>query len=238
MILAGRVALVAGATGRIGTPLAGALEAAGARVARHGRGPGAAFRADLTVPGQAAALWRQVSAALGPPDILVNLVHPQFLPGALETQDWRAAWLPQISGGLGPAVGLMQAALPCMAARGFGRIVHVSGGLSARAARGCGPYSAAKAALNMLARTAALEYGDRGVTVNVVAPGEVRTDLAPATEHPASYAGVNAAQRAVQAVPGTAHPADVAQAVLAFVDPAARFLTGQIMFVSGGQVMP
>jgi 3-oxoacyl-[acyl-carrier protein] reductase len=237
MRLAGRVALVAGATGRIGGPVADALAAEGACVARHGRCARAAFRADLSVAGAADALWRQVTESLGPPDILVNLVHPQFAPAPLESQSWDEAWLPQLVGGLKPAVALMRTALPKMAARGFGRVVHISGGLSTRAARGCAPYAAAKAALNMLARTAALEFGASGITVNIVAPGEVRPAAATATDHPAAYAEVNAGQRAAQAVPGTARPADVAHAVLAFVDPAARFLTGQVMFVNGGQVM-
>lgn len=236
MRLAGQVALVAGATGRIGGAVVAALRAEGAAVVPHGRraAPGV-LAADLSMPGAAAALVAEAAARHGPPLLLVNLVHSPFVPRPLLEGGWEEQWLPGLLHGLRPAVELTRAALPAMVAARFGRIVHVSGGLSARPARGCAAYSSAKAALNMLARSTALEHGADGVTANVVAPGEVRG--ADEAGDP-SYEGVNAMQRAVQAVPGAARPEEVATAVLAFLDPASRFLTGQVLYVNGGQVMP
>jgi len=236
MRMAGQVALVAGATGRIGAAVVAALRAEGAAVVPHGRrGAPGALAADLSLPGAAAALVAATTARHGPPLLLVNLVHPPFSPRPLLEGGWEEQWLPGLLNGLRPAVELTRAVLPAMRDARFGRIVHVSGGLSARPAPGCAAYSAAKAALNMLARSTALEHGAEGVTCNVVAPGEVREADAAGD---ADFAAVNAMQRAAQAVPGTALPEEVAQAVLAFLDPAARFLTGQVLYVNGGQVMP
>jgi 3-oxoacyl-[acyl-carrier protein] reductase len=227
--------LVAGATGAIGGDIANGLRQAGATVALHGRrAREGAFAADLAQPGAAQALIAEVTARHGAPLMLVNLVHAPFVPRAVKDADWETDWLPHFTHGFLPALALTQAMLPAMIAAGFGRIVHVSGGLSTRPARGYAGYSCTKAALNMLARCTALEHGADGVTVNVVAPGEVRT---AAPTDPA-HAGVNAAQQAVQAIPGVATPADVAAAIIGFLDPAARFVTGQVVFVNGGQVMP
>jgi len=236
MMLDGQVALVAGATGVIGSAVVAALRRAGATVATHGRRTcEGVFSADLTEPDAAGKLVRAVTARHGAPSILVNLVHPRFTPAPLLDGDWAAHWLPNFTGGLMPALALTQAVVPTMQALRYGRIVHVSGGLSARAARGCAAYSAAKAALNMLARTTALECGSSCITVNIVAPGEVRAQDVP---HDPAYDAVNVGQRATQAMPGIARPDDVAAAILSFVDPSARFVTGQTLFVNGGQVMP
>jgi 3-oxoacyl-[acyl-carrier protein] reductase len=236
MRLVGQVALVAGATGRIGGVVVAALRAEGAVVVPHGRRPApGVLAADLSQPGAAAALVAEAAARHGVPLLLVNLVHSPFSPRPLLEGGWEEQWLPGLVNGLRPAVELTRAVLPGMRSARFGRIVHVSGGLSTRPARGCAAYSAAKSALNTLARSTALEHGAEGVTANVVAPGEVREEDEAGD---AAYAGVNAMQRATQAVPGTARPEEVAQAVLAFLDPAARFLTGQVLYVNGGQVMP
>lgn len=133
---------------------------------------------------------------------------------------------------LGAALSLVQANLPAMKAAHFGRIVLVSTramlGLARRTA-----YASTKAGMLGLARTWALELAPHGITVNVVAPGpiadtEMFHDVIPANS--AKFASV------ANAVPvgrvGT--PADVARAILFFIDPAAAFVTGQTLFVCGG----
>lgn len=132
---------------------------------------------------------------------------------------------------LASAVQLVQACLPSMRARRFGRIVLVS----SRAALGLPTrtcYAATKAGMIGMARTWALELAGDGITVNVVAPGPIRTDMF----YEVIPAGSEREQQLAAAIPvrrlGT--PEDVARAVLFFVDAAADFVTGQVLYVCGG----
>ena len=132
---------------------------------------------------------------------------------------------------LGAAITLVQAVLPAMRAAAFGRVVLIS----SRAALGLPTrtsYSATKAGMIGMARTWALELGPQGVTVNVVAPGPVETDmfhevLPEADPRIAALAASIPVRRLGQ-------PEDVARAVLFFADPGAGFITGQTLFVCGG----
>jgi len=132
---------------------------------------------------------------------------------------------------LGAAVQLVQAALPAMRARRFGRIVL----LSSRAAVGLATrtsYSATKAGMLGMARTWALELAPEGITVNVVAPGPVRTDMF----YDVVPAGSEKERALAAAVPvrRLGEAADVARAVRFFVDPENGFVTGQVLYVCGG----
>jgi len=133
---------------------------------------------------------------------------------------------------LGSAIAIAQAVRPGMRARGFGRIVMISSrgalGLATRSA-----YAATKAGMIGLARTWALELAAEGITVNVVAPGPIRgTEMF----HAVVPADSEREQRLAAAIPvqrlGT--PEDVARAVDFFADPAAGFVTGQVLYVCGG----
>lgn len=132
---------------------------------------------------------------------------------------------------LGCAIQLVQATLPAMRAAQFGRVVL----LSSRAALGLATrtsYSATKAGMLGMARTWALELAPQGITVNVVAPGPIRTDM--------FYDVVDAGsekERALAAsipVKRLGESADVARAVNFFVDPLNSFVTGQVLYVCGG----
>ena len=132
---------------------------------------------------------------------------------------------------LGCAVQLVQAALPAMRARQFGRVVL----LSSRAALGLATrtsYSATKAGMLGMARTWALELAPQGITVNVVAPGPIRTDMF----HDVVAAGSERERALAASMPvrrlGEAD--DVARAVRFFADPANSFITGQVLYVCGG----
>ena len=132
---------------------------------------------------------------------------------------------------LGAALQLTQAFLPSMRERGFGRIVL----LSSRAALGLATrtsYSATKSAMLGLARTWALELGPDGITVNVVAPGPIRTDMF----HDVIAAGSDKERQLAASLPvrrlGEAD--DVARAVAFFTDPRNSFVTGQVLYVCGG----
>ena len=129
------------------------------------------------------------------------------------------------------ALLLVQAALPTMKNAGYGRVVLVSSravlGLPTRTA-----YAATKAAMLGLARTWALELAPRGVTVNVVAPGPIKT----ANFHGVIPEGSPQVDRVIQSIPvkRLGQPDDVARAVMFFADREAGFITGQVLYVCGG----
>jgi 3-oxoacyl-[acyl-carrier protein] reductase len=132
---------------------------------------------------------------------------------------------------LGAAVQLTQAFLPAMRAARFGRVVL----LSSRAALGLATrtaYSATKAGMLGMARTWAMELGADGITVNVVAPGPVRTDMF----YDVVDKGSEKEQKLAASVPvkRLGEPADVARAVCFFADAANGFITGQVLYVCGG----
>lgn len=132
---------------------------------------------------------------------------------------------------LGCAIQLVQATLPAMRAAQFGRVVL----LSSRAALGLATrtsYSATKAGMLGMARTWALELAPQGITVNVVAPGPIRTDMF----HDVVPAGSDKEQALTAAIPvkRLGESADVARAVNFFVDPLNSFVTGQVLYVCGG----
>ncbi len=132
---------------------------------------------------------------------------------------------------LSAAILLTQAALPAMKAAGYGRVVLVSSravlGLPTRTA-----YSATKAGMLGMARTWALELAPQGVTVNVVAPGPIKT----ANFHSIVPEGSAQVERIAQAIPvkRLGQPDDVARAVLFFAHRDAGFVTGQVLYVCGG----
>lgn len=132
---------------------------------------------------------------------------------------------------LGSAIQITQACLPAMQQQQFGRIVLMSSrgalGLPTRTA-----YSATKAGMVGMARTWSLELAVSGITVNVVAPGPIQTDMfydvVPAgSEREANIAKGIPVQRLGRAD-------DVARAVMFFCDPANSFITGQTLYVCGG----
>ncbi|WP_213954136.1 SDR family oxidoreductase [Variovorax sp. dw_954] len=132
---------------------------------------------------------------------------------------------------LGCAIQLVQATLPTMRTQRFGRVVL----LSSRAAVGLATrtsYSATKAGMLGMARTWALELAPEGITVNVVAPGPIRTDMFFDVVQEGSDK-----ERALAAsvpVKRLGESADVARAVSFFADPANSFVTGQVLYVCGG----
>lgn len=132
---------------------------------------------------------------------------------------------------LGAALSIVQATLPAMESAGFGRIVLMSSrgalGLPTRTA-----YSATKAGMVGMARTWALELAPKGITVNVVAPGPIQTDMF----HDVIPAGSEREQNIARGIPvqrlGRAD--DVARAVMFFSHPDNSFVTGQTLYVCGG----
>jgi len=132
---------------------------------------------------------------------------------------------------LGCAIQLVQAALPAMRARRSGRVIL----LSSRAALGAQTrtsYSATKAGMLGMARTWALELAADGITVNVVAPGPIHTDMF----YDVIPAGSEKERQLAASIPvkRVGEPGDVARAVSFFADPGSGFITGQVLYVCGG----
>jgi len=132
---------------------------------------------------------------------------------------------------LGCAVQLVQAALPAMKKAQFGRVILMSsraaGGMATRTS-----YSATKAGMLGMARTWALELAPHGITVNVVAPGPIRTDMF----FDVVPEGSEKEKQLAASIPvkRLGESADVARAVAFFADPANGFVTGQVLYVCGG----
>jgi NAD(P)-dependent dehydrogenase (short-subunit alcohol dehydrogenase family) len=155
-----------------------------------------------------------------------GVIRPALLP-EVQLEDLDAL----VNLHLGSAVLLAQAALPHMQERRFGRILL----LSSRAALGAQTrtsYSATKAGMLGMARTWALELAPQGITVNVVAPGPVHTDMF----YDVIPAGSEREQKLAASIPvgRIGEPEDVARSVSFFIQPEAGFITGQVLYVCGG----
>lgn len=240
----GRVVLVTGAGSGFGRVIARRFADAGARVAVHYRGSidGAenvvraiglaggearAFAADLTREGEAERLVGEVVTAFERLDVLVNNAGSYPLAGLLQMTS--AQWDEVLAANLGGALSCLQAAGRRMAAAGGGAIVNITSIQAFRPAAALAHYSAAKAGLEMLTRSAAVELGPAGVRVNAVAPGLIwREGLETAwPEGVARY-------RAAAPLGRLGQPEDVADACLFLASPAARFVTGTTLVVDGG----
>jgi 3-oxoacyl-[acyl-carrier protein] reductase len=230
-----RVAVVTGGSAGIGLAICEQLLADGVEVVSLARRPCPIEHArlhsvevDLLDRAATAAAAKDVAARFAVTTVVHNagVIRPALLAD-VRLDDLDAL----VELHLGAAVQLVQAALPAMRARRFGRVVL----LSSRAAVGLATrtsYSATKAAMLGMARTWALELAPEGITVNVVAPGPVRTDMF----HDVVPAGSEQERALAAAVPvrRLGEAADVARAVRFFVDPQNGFVTGQVLYVCGG----
>ena len=132
---------------------------------------------------------------------------------------------------LGSALTLLQAVLPAMKARHFGRVMF-NGSRAALGVPTRTAYSATKAGMVGMARTWALELAPHGITVNVVAPGPILTDNFWGIIPKGSDRETELAKRIPVGRLGTVE--DVTNAFLFFCDPASGFVTGQTLYVCGG----
>jgi NAD(P)-dependent dehydrogenase (short-subunit alcohol dehydrogenase family) len=243
--LQGRVALVAGGSGPIGAAVAQALHGVGAAVAVHYRSQreraeaiaeqcdGLAVAADLTDAGNVEALVGRVERELGAVVVMVNAAHAADQAPAPVAQ-LEVAELERQLGGLRAHHLLCRAVLPGMRRAGFGRIVYLAGALMARPSAGFGAYAAAKAAASALTRYVALEEGRYGITANVVAPGRVAQPGEPEPDDPTLRA---LSARLVERMAFERFPCaeEVAGTVLALTLPTLSALTGQVLWVTGGE---
>ena len=201
------------------------------------------IRADVTDLDDVKSMIAQVEGALGPVDVLLNsaavLDDKLFLESS--PQDWDRMLKVCLYG----PMNVLHAVLPGMVQRGFGRIICMASDSARVGQARLSYYAAAKAGVIALVKSVAQEVGPNGVTLNIVSPGATNTEMRQAREEgmKASMGDEKYARR-VQSVlkmyptRRIGEPDDIASAVLYLASAQASWVTGQILSVNGGFVMP
>lgn len=246
-----QVVLVTGGARGLGVAIVRALHREGARVViNYHRSKEAAdqlaaelgervvaCQADVTDPDHVERMFSEAREKMGQPILsVVNNALPEFRFDGdarkdLEAIDWSAFQL-QLEGAARGALNTLQAALPAMREHRFGRIVNVGTDLFQSPVVPYHDYIASKGALLALTRTTAQELGPDGITVNMVSGGLLRTTDASAATPEAVFdfiAGVTPLRRVTTTE-------EFADAVLFFLSPWSRAVSGQNLLVDGGLV--
>jgi peroxisomal 2,4-dienoyl-CoA reductase len=252
-LLAGRVAVVTGGGTGIGLGIASCLAAAGATVAIASRKPehlAAAAEAlqnqgaqvstvetNVREPEAVGRMVERVRERHGRLDILVNNAAGNFYaPSAtLSANAWRAVVETDLYG----TFHCCQAVYPVMKAQGGGRIVSISMTLHYRGWPLMAHATAAKAGIDALTRTLALEWAPDRITVNAVAPGPIPTEGVRKAFTPPGGGAVNAPAMddyAARSIPAGrwGAPEDIGNMVVYLASPAGEWITGSIFVVDGG----
>ncbi len=244
--LAGKVALVTGASRGIGRAIALAFADAGADLAISSRKQPAldevaaeiralgrralAVAAHNREPDDLRMLMEKVKAEYGRLDILVNNAATNPVMAPLVETDERA-FDTIMNTNLKGYFLLSQMAAKMMIEQGGGNILNISsiGGLSPD--KGLGVYCISKAAINMLTRAMALELGDANIRVNALAPGVVQTRFSQALWGNEALMKQEMEHMPIKRI---AQPEEVAQMALTLVSGAAAYITGQVIVMDGG----
>lgn len=243
--LKGEIALVTGASRGIGAAIADLLaeqgatvygtatsekgaEAIGERLAAHG-GHGRVL--DVTNPEAIDALVDEIAKASGAISVLVNnagITRDQLLM-RMKEDDWSAIMDTNLTSVFRTSKAVMRG---MMKAR-KGRIISIASVVGVTGNPGQANYAAAKAGIIAFSKSLAREIGSRGITVNVVAPGFIDTDMTralPEEQREALLAGI--------ALGHLGEGRDIAEAVAFLASPAAKYITGETLHVNGGMYMP
>ncbi len=244
-VLEGEIALVTGASRGIGAAIADLLAARGAKVvgtatteagaqaigdrlAAHG---GVGRMLDVTDSAAVESLVDAIGNEFGAVSILVNnagITRDQLLL-RMKEEDWSAI----LDTNLSSVFRTSKAVLRGMMKARKGRIVNIASVIGLTGNAGQANYAAAKAGIIAFSKSLAKEVGSRGITVNVVAPGFVETDMTRGL----SEEQKNTMQSQI-ALGRFGAPADIAEAVAFLASPAAAYITGDTLHVNGGMYMP
>jgi NAD(P)-dependent dehydrogenase (short-subunit alcohol dehydrogenase family) len=246
--LLGKKVFVTGASRGIGRACALTLAAAGADVALASSPSGAelaedvcleirdlgrraqAYAFDLSAPRDVAETCGRINDDFDAIDILVNNA------GVTRDRSFRkmdrSAWDEVINTNLNSVFDVTRLFIDPMAARGWGRVINISSIVGRVGNFGQANYAAAKAGLIGLTKTLAREYASKGVTVNAVAPGFIKTRMLDGVPDKALQAVLDSTP-----VGRLGDPMEIAASVLYLASPAAGFVTGHVLDVNGGMAM-
>ncbi|MFC4276709.1 SDR family oxidoreductase [Achromobacter aloeverae] len=231
--MAKRTFLITGASKGIGRAVSERLAAAGHHVVGIARGadpgfPGTLVPIDLSDKTASTLTFAELAERYSIDGVVNNL-------GMIKMQPLGKIDLTEVDemfrGNIHPTIQAVQATLPAMREKGWGRIVNLSSmvvvGIAQRSA-----YAAAKAAINSLTRTWALELAESGITVNAVAPGPVETEMFRQN----TPVGSEAEKRFLSIIPmrRLGKPEELAAAIAFLPSEDAGYITGQTLFVDGG----
>ena len=244
MDLSGEVVLVTGASRGIGAAIADLLAARGAtvvgtatsqagadaistRLAPHG-GTGKVL--NVTDGAAVEAVVDDIAKSFGPVSVLVNnagITRDQILM-RMKDEDWDAI----IDTNLSSVYRTSKAVMRGMMKARKGRIINIASVIGLTGNAGQSNYAAAKAGIIAFSKSLAKEIGSRGITVNVVAPGFIQTDMTDGLPEDAKQALM-----AQIALGRLGSPTDIAEAVAFLAGPAAAYITGETLHVNGGMYM-
>ena len=236
-----RVALVTGGTRGIGASICKALKAAGYKVAANYGGNDAAaekFKAETGIPvykwdvsafEACAEGVRKVEAELGPIEILVNNagITRDGAFHKMTVEQWTAV----INTNLGSLFNMTRPVIEGMRARKFGRVINISSINGQKGQFGQVNYSAAKAGDIGFTKALALENAKAGITVNVICPGYINTEMVQAVPKDVLEKNV------IPQIPVNrlGEPEEIARAVVFLAADEAGFITGATLSINGGQ---
>ena len=247
MSLQGKVAIVTGAAQGIGRAIAEALAHAGADIAVADLDPGRSadtvaavekigrkalnIKVNVADANDTKAMAEHVIKTCGKIDILVNNagITRDALLLRMKEEDWHLVLQVNLNG----TFNCTKAVLQPMTKQRYGRIVNIASIVGAMGNVGQANYAASKAAVIGFTKTVAREYASRNVTVNAVAPGFIDTAMTQGLP-----AEVKEALQKQIPLGRLGTPADIAAAVQFLVSDEAAYVTGQVLHVNGGMLMP
>ncbi|MXM67759.1 SDR family oxidoreductase [Streptomyces sp. HUCO-GS316] len=246
--LTGRTAFVTGAAGGIGRASAVLLAQAGATVHCADRDPQGLHETATLIKGEGGAAhthhldvtdrvgFQQAVASCERLDVMAAVAGIMHSSPVLETRDEDLDRVLAVNF-KGVLYACQEAARLMLAGNSGGSIITMASGAVDTGGPGLLCYGAAKAAVVQLTRTLASEVGRRGIRVNAIAPGWIRTPMTDRHEGEAQ-ARTEAMMTRMSPLARVGEPEDVAQAVLYLASDASSFMTGQILRPNGGVAMP